>query len=194
MAEGLSYAFYTHRHVLNPSSADTILRTQFNLIFGEIMVKRLKILLSGLVLIGSATSLWANDNAKEQASLLIARTSTDIEKDARGTFAKISSAKEPYQNKTNPGLFVYIFDIDENVIAHPDATLVGRNYKGTPDLKGKKFRDEIIEGAQKNGVGQVDYMFHKPGVTGLSQKSTYYKLVTGSDGNKYIVCSDFFQD
>jgi polar amino acid transport system substrate-binding protein len=40
----------------------------------------------------------------------------------------------------------------------------------------------------------VNYHFAKPGDSGIHPKTTYYKLVDGSDGNPYIVCSGFYID
>ncbi len=67
--------------------------------------------------------------------------------------------------------------------------VVGRNFKGVPDMAGKLFRDNIVAGALANGTGWEDYVFTMPGQIGLFYKSAYYKLVTGSDGKQYVVCS-----
>jgi len=72
--------------------------------------------------------------------------------------------------------------------------VVGRNLKGVPDMAGKLFRDNIVEGALKNGTGWEDYVFTMPGKIGLFYKSVYYKLVTGSDGKQYVVCVGRYLD
>ena len=37
--------------------------------------------------------------------------------------------------------------------------------------------------------GRVDYVYEQPGQMNLYGKTTYYRLVGGSDGMSYIVCS-----
>ena len=44
-------------------------------------------------------------------------------------------------------------------------------------------------GALDSGTGWVDYIYTKPDKSGLYQKTTYYKLITASNGEQYIVCS-----
>ena len=73
-------------------------------------------------------------------------------------------------------------------------SVVGRNLKGVPDMAGRLFRDNIVEGALKNGTGWEDYVFTMPGKIGLFYKSVYYKLVTGSDGKQYVVCVGRYKD
>ncbi len=71
--------------------------------------------------------------------------------------------------------------------------LVGTNFKGKTDVTGKPYRDEILEGALKNGTGWVDYVYMHPVQTNLYYKTTYYRLTQGSDGNSYIVCSGNYE-
>jgi signal transduction histidine kinase len=79
------------------------------------------------------------------------------------------------------------------MIAHPRAELVGKSMKGKPDIKGKKFRDEIVERALKGETGWEDYLYQKPGETGIHPKTTYFSKAVGSDGVVYIVCSGMYQ-
>ena len=79
------------------------------------------------------------------------------------------------------------------MVAHPRADLVGKNVKGKPDVKGKKFRDEMVERALKGETGWVDYLYQKPGETGIHPKTTYFAKASGSDGKTYIVCAGKYQ-
>ncbi|MFH2065884.1 MAG: cache domain-containing protein [Pseudomonadota bacterium] len=125
----------------------------------------------------------------EQVTALVDQVAAEIEKDAKGTFEKIINGGHPYRNKDNEELYAFVYNENVEIVAHVTKSLVGRSYKGKPDVKGKKFRDEIVEGALKNGTGWVDYAYQKPGEKGIHNKTTYYKLVTGNDGTKYVVCS-----
>ncbi|HEY9757464.1 MAG TPA: cache domain-containing protein [Oculatellaceae cyanobacterium] len=83
-----------------------------------------------------------------------------------------------------------MYDTNMTIVAHADnIQLVGDNFKGKTDVTGKPFRDEILEGALKNGTGWVDYVYMHPVQANLYYKTTYYQLTEGSDGKSYIVCS-----
>lgn len=144
------------------------------------------------VLFGFAGGVFAADEADVTDQMvidLVAQTAAAVEKDAPGTFAKINAGEAPYVNKDIPAFYVFVYDLEVNMIAHPKAELVGKSMKGKPDPKGKKFRDLIVEGAKKDGTGWVEYMYQKPGDKGLFEKKSYFKVVKGSDGKEYVVIS-----
>ncbi len=103
--------------------------------------------------------------------------------------------RAPTRIRSRPDLYVYVFDkyVTEAANANNPA-VVGRNFKGVPDMAGRLFRDNIVDGALTNGTGWEDYVFTMPGKIGLYYKSVYYKLVTGSDGKQYIVCVGRYKD
>ena len=125
---------------------------------------------------------------------IVKATCLDVQKDAPSTFKKINSGLHPYVDRDDPSLYVFVYDSAGTVVAHPDETLVGKNFKGKPDAAGKLFRDDILTGALEHGEGWVGYIHTKPGERLTRQKSTFYKRVTGSDGNTYIVCSGRYKE
>ncbi|MCX5997174.1 MAG: transporter substrate-binding domain-containing protein [Chloroflexi bacterium] len=139
---------------------------------------------------------YADDSiAKDVVISLADKTAGDIAADSAGTLKKINAGESPYQDKDRPDLYVYVFDtyVTEAANANNPA-VVGRNFKGVPDMAGRLFRDNIVDGALANGTGWEDYVFTMPGKIGLYYKSVYYKLVTGSDGKQYIVCVGRYKD
>ena len=137
----------------------------------------------------------ADSVAREAVVQLVDKTAGDIAADAAGTLRKINAGESPYQDKTRPDLYVYVFDTYATEAANANnPAVLGRNFKGVPDMAGKLFRDNIVEGALKNGTGWEDYVFTMPGKIGLYYKSAYYRLVTGSDGKRYIVCAGRYKD
>ncbi len=83
-------------------------------------------------------------------------------------------------------LYAFVYDENVNIIAHPEKPgLIGQNFKGKPDAKGRKFRDEIVAKALEGG-GWTEYIYSKPDSTGLFVKKVYSKLAE-KDGKKYIV-------
>ncbi|MBN2281543.1 MAG: cache domain-containing protein [Candidatus Marinimicrobia bacterium] len=104
-------------------------------------------------------------------------------------------------NKPEGGFYIeekalYAFVYDENcvMLAHPyKPSLVGKSYLGKPDIKGKKFRDEIVQKALTNGAGWTDYSYQKPNDPGIHQKTAYGKFIE-KDGKKYIVVAGVYKE
>jgi polar amino acid transport system substrate-binding protein len=139
---------------------------------------------------------YATDTiARDVVIQLVDKAAGDIAADSAGTLKKINAGESPYQDKARPDLYVYVFDkyVTEAANAN-NPVVVGRNFKGVPDMAGRLFRDNLVEGALKNGAGWEDYVFTMPGKIGLYYKSAYYKLVTGNDGKQYIVCVGRYKD
>jgi polar amino acid transport system substrate-binding protein len=129
-------------------------------------------------------------NEDDPVIRLVNKASLDIEKDAPGTLRNISAGEPPYKDKFNPELYVYVYDTNVTFVAHADnPTLNGFNFKGKADVSGKKFADETVAGAIKNGTGWLDYIWTNPAKSGLYYKTAYYRLTRGSDGKQYIVCA-----
>lgn len=126
----------------------------------------------------------------EQVIGLVEQTVEAIGKNALQTFARINRAEHPYKNKDNPSLYIFAFDTDLTVVAHAIKTkVIGKNVKGKPDVKGKKFRDEMLVLVKNDGSGWVDYYFLNPKSKQTEHKKAYVQLAKGSDGKEYIVGS-----
>jgi polar amino acid transport system substrate-binding protein len=134
---------------------------------------------------------YGEDNITEQMAIdLVNITAMHLEDDLPSTVIKINNGESPYKNAENPALYAFLYDTSIDMVAHAtNPLLVGENFKGKTDAAGKPFRDEIVNGALANGEGWEDYIYTKPDQSGLYYKTTYYKLITGSDGEHYIVCS-----
>ncbi|MET0105675.1 MAG: cache domain-containing protein [Sedimenticola sp.] len=147
-----------------------------------------------LILLAVSFTLSAAQTS-EQVTSLVKQTRTAIEANALQTFARINRAEHPYMDAENPALYVFVFDTDLNVVAHAIKTkVIGKNVKGKPDIKGKKFRDEILAKALRDGSGWVDYYFANPKTKQEAHKTTYFELANGSDGKEYIVGSGKYYD
>ena len=142
--------------------------------------------------------LFAEDVEKdittEEVTAILDLAAAEMAKDAAGVIAKINASEHPFVNKDNPALYVFVYDTEINMLAHPNKGLVGKNFKGKPDVKGKNFRDDIVNGAIANGKGEVEYAYQKPGATGIFDKVAMYVKVKGSDGKDYILVSGKYKD
>jgi polar amino acid transport system substrate-binding protein len=121
---------------------------------------------------------------------LVETTAAAIERNAPDTFRRINAGEAPYRDPENPGLYVFVYNTDTTIVAHgANILVVGTNNRGETDVTGKRFQDEIIDGALKNGTGWVEYVYMHPVQPNLYYKNTYYQLTRGSDGKLYVVCS-----
>jgi polar amino acid transport system substrate-binding protein len=136
----------------------------------------------------------ASSVTRDQVTQMVDNTVKDIAADTPGTISKMNSRSAPYLDKAHPELYAYIYNSDVTEVANAsNPAEVGRSLKGVPDIAGRLFRDNIVDGAIKNGSGWEDYVFTMPGQIGLFYKSAYYKLAAGSDGKQYIVCSGLYK-
>ena len=83
------------------------------------------------------------------------------------------TAKDP--DFVQGSLYVDMRDIKTGIVlAHPiNPSLVGTDLTDVPDANGKKYRREIIELAQKQGKGWVDYQYKNPTSGKIEPKTTY---------------------
>lgn len=157
-------------------------------------MKNLFKILAGLIFVTISMNA-SSAQTSEEVVALVKQTKAAIEENALQTFARINRAEHPYKNKDNPSLYVFVFDTDLTVVAHAiKSKVVGKNVKGKPDVKGKKFRDEMLETAQKDGNGWVDYYFLNPKSKKTEHKTAYIELAVGNDGKGYIVGSGKYFD
>jgi len=131
-----------------------------------------------------------NSTSKEKVIDLVNKTAVALSSDAPGTIADINAGKAPYRDPTDPELYVFVFDKNVTLLANAvNSANNGKNLSGTTDVSGKAFRDDMVDGAVRNGTGWVSYVYSNPNSLGLYQKMSYYQLVNGSDGISYIAGS-----
>ena len=157
-------------------------------------MKKLLCLVGSIVLLIVSVTFVAAQTS-DQCTALVEQTAKAIEENALQTLARINRAEHPYKNKDNPALYVFVLNPDQTIVGHPIKTkVIGKNMKGKPDIKGKMFRDEFVAVARKDGSGWVDYYFLNPKTQKEEHKTSFIKLVKGSDGNEYIVGSGKYFD
>ena len=131
-----------------------------------------------------------NSTGKEKVIDLVNKTAIALSSDAPGTLADINAGKAPYRDPTDPELYVFVFDKNVTLLANAvNSANNGKNLSGMTDVTGKAFRDDMVDGAVRNGTGWVSYVYSNPDSLGLYQKMSYYQLVNGSDGSSYVAGS-----
>ena len=129
------------------------------------------------------------------AMTLVNLTAERVAADVPGTFRTINAGIAPYRDPIDPEVYAFVYDSNLTLIAHAgNYRLVGQNYRGRTDVAGKAFRDEILATATATGSGWVDYVYVNINESRLSLKTTYSRLVRGSDGQDYVVCAGTFKD
>jgi polar amino acid transport system substrate-binding protein len=126
-----------------------------------------------------------------EVTALVNKTAADIGRNAADTFRRINAGEAPYVDPVHPDLYVFVYDANVTMVAHGDnIRMVGINYREKTDVTGRPFRfNVVVEGALKTGTGWEEYVYSSPSQNGLYYKTTFYRLVTGSDGNLYVVCA-----
>jgi polar amino acid transport system substrate-binding protein len=124
---------------------------------------------------------------EQQVMDLVDLTAAAIEGDAPATLTAIDNGEAPYVDAADPALYTFVLDPNVRMVAHPDPAVQGRSMKGVPDAAGKLVRDEMVALALAGDSGWIDYVREEPGEAGLQQKSSYFQLVEGSDGQQYVV-------
>jgi polar amino acid transport system substrate-binding protein len=129
------------------------------------------------------------------AMAVVNLTADRMAADTPGTFQGINAGRAPYRDPVDPEVYAFVYDTNLTMVAHgSNFRLVGQNFRGRTDAAGTAFRDGILATATAKGSGWVDYVYANIDESSLSQKTTYCRLVRGSDGRGYIVCAGTFRD
>jgi methyl-accepting chemotaxis protein len=74
--------------------------------------------------------------------------------------------------------FFTVVDPDGVVLAHPDARLIGKNFRNAPDSNGFRFLADVIPRALRDGTAEVAFSYPRPGGTESLPKIAVYTVYT----------------
>ena len=95
----------------------------------------------------------------------------------------------------NGDLYVFVYDLDGNILAHLNKKLVGKNLMKVKDVKGTVFAAEFVSIATSDkGEGWCEYYWPKPGEKSASPKASFIKRVPGKDMLVGVGVYDFSLD
>ena len=127
----------------------------------------------------SGTIFAAEKATKEECVAKVKEAVAMIKKSGlKDTLAKISDPKGPFQWKDT---YLFAYDLQGVMKAHPNPGLVGKNLMGLKDTNGKMYVAEFIATAKSPGEGWVSYTWPKPGEEKASPKTTYVYRVPGEN-------------
>jgi signal transduction histidine kinase len=133
-------------------------------------------LVMGMVMLVAATFTvsWGGAAREEAVSLVQAAAAYYRANGFEKSIDEFSRAAGPF-NKGE--LYIFVYDTNATMLAHPNPRLIGQNMLDLPDAEGKKFRKEIVTTALKDGKGWTDYKYQNPKTKELADKTTYYEKV-----------------
>jgi len=93
--------------------------------------------------------------------------------------------------------YIFVLDLNGNMVVHPDPELEGKNQLDLKDINGKPIIRGLIEAAtalSDKPEGWYHYQWPVPGGLLPRWKSSYVRLVQAPPGNDYIVGSGVYND
>jgi cytochrome c len=107
---------------------------------------------------------------------------------ANGKSLALAECSTPVGRFTNHEQYAYILDGNGTMLAHPiNAKFVGKDFYRIEDADGKSFIKEIVDTANTNGSGWVEYKWFNPATKRLEPKTVYFEKVDGM-----IFCSGVY--
>jgi signal transduction histidine kinase len=124
----------------------------------------------------SLFAVLAHASDRDEAKTLVKNAAAYVKYQGKEkAIAEISTPKGMFDKGE---LYVFAYDLQGVMLAHPkNPSLIGQNLIAVPDVDGKLFRKEIVEKANANGSGWVDYVYLNPETNKQEHKSTYFLKV-----------------
>lgn len=115
----------------------------------------------------------AGEPIEKDAIAMAERGAAYMKAHGKDEMMKKISAKDP--DFVQGSLYIDMRDLHSGVVlAHPiNPSIVGKDLTDVPDASGKRYRRDIIELAQKQGHGWVDYQYKNPASGKIEPKTTY---------------------
>lgn len=137
-------------------------------------MKRFAMLLALVTFILSITSpVFAGSfGTAEEAKAMLEKAVAAIKANKAEALAQFAKGEGGFKDRD---LYPFCGGPDGNFTAHP--SLVGKSLKGLKDKAGKALGEEIYATAKEGAIGEVAYMWPRPGSTDPVQKISYVTKV-----------------
>ncbi len=116
--------------------------------------------------------LAADTGSASEAKAMLEKVVTALKADKAGSLAKFTKGEGGFKDRD---LYPFCGGPDGNFTAHP--ALVGKSMKDLKDKSGKAMGAEMYTAAQEGKIGEVAYMWPRPGGTEPVQKVSYVTKV-----------------
>jgi len=111
------------------------------------------------------------------------------EEDTPGTLAQINAGGHPCRDRENRALYMFVHDTDVTIVAGADnLRLIGGEHAGKDRYPGC-----AVQGPDRGaGTGRRLWVAVVPAQNGIYEKSAFFRLVEGTDGEQYAVLSGLY--
>ena len=128
--------------------------------------------LSVMLVVGAATAIAAEYGTSAEAKAMLEKAVAAVKKDKAKALEMFAKGEGGFKDRD---LYVFCGGPDGNFTAHPKLT--GKSLKNLKDKAGKPLGQEIYKTAQEGKIGEVSYMWPRPGSDKPVQKVTYVTKV-----------------
>lgn len=136
------------------------------------MTKKIWLMAVALVLV-LAGHVWASDfGTPAEAKGMLEKAAAELKKDKAKALDMFTKGEGGFKDRD---LYPYCGGPDGNFTAHP--SLVGKSLKDLKDKAGKPIGEEMYAKAKEGVIGEIAYMWPRPGQTEPVQKIVYYTKV-----------------
>ena len=120
-----------------------------------------------------ATPLLAGEfGTAAEAKAMLEKAVDAVKANKADALAKFTKGEGGFKDRD---LYPFCGGPDGNFTAHP--TLVGKSLKDLKDKAGKALGEEIYAKAKEGTIGEVSYMWARPGTTDLVQKVSFFTKI-----------------
>lgn len=130
------------------------------------------ITLAALLLTFSSPVLAGSFATAEEAKAMLEKAVVAIKANKAEALAQFAKGEGGFKDRD---LYPFCGGPDGNFSAHP--SLVGKSLKGLKDKAGKMLGEEIYATAKEGTIGEVSYMWARPGSTDPVQKVSFVTKV-----------------
>ena len=108
----------------------------------------------------------------QEAKAMLEKAAAALKKDKAAALAQFTKGEGGFKDRD---LYPYCGGPDGNFTAHP--TLLGKSLKDLKDKSGKPLGEEVYKTAKEGQIGEVSYMWPRPGTSEPVQKVVYVTKV-----------------
>lgn len=125
--------------------------------------------MAATMVVSAGMALAAGDfGSADEAKAMLQKAAAAVMIDKAGALAKFAKGEDGFKDRD---LYPFCGGPDGNFTAHP--SLTGKSLMDLKDKSGKELGKEIYATAKEGQVGEVNYMWPRPGTTDPVQKVTF---------------------
>jgi signal transduction histidine kinase len=141
------------------------------------MITAMRAALAAVFGVAVALSAAAQDfGTREEAQAMLERTVAAMEEDREATLEAINTGEDP--RFMDRDLYPFCGDAEGTFIAHgANADLVGQSLRDLEGKEGAPLGEQMYEQAAAGEIGEVEYMWPRPGEEEPTEKVSLFTMV-----------------